>query len=100
MLAISGVAHTLFRNKLVRLPARTVSAVSMWAMFLCTLVGIFMRFSHSGKVCSGDYLGETESTEGYLVTQGSMLAGILYIWLTIFSIGILAMLVSVFLMTS
>ena len=100
MLALSGIAHTMFRNKLVRLPARGVSAISMWAMFLCTLVGIFVRFSHSGKVCSGDYLGESESTEGYLVTQGSMLAGILYIWITVFALGIIAILVSVFLMTS
>ena len=85
---------------MVRVPARGVSALAMWAMFLCTLVGVFIRFSHGGKVCSGDYLGEGESTEGYLVQQGSMLAALLYIWLSVFIIGLLAALVSVFLMTS
>ena len=68
MIVLSGVAHTVFRMKTVRLPARVISAISVWAMLLCTIVGIFIRFSHSGKVCSGDYLGDNESTEGYLVT--------------------------------
>ena len=100
MIVLSGVAHTVFRMKTVRLPARVISAISVWAMLLCTIVGIFIRFSHSGKVCSGDYLGDNESTEGYLVTQGSMLAALLYVWITIFALGLLAALISVFLMTS
>ena len=100
ILAVCGVAHTVFKNRMVRLPARTLSVMAMWTMFLSTLVGIFMRFSHGGKVCSGDYLGETESTEGYLVAQGNMLAGILYLWGTIFAVGIISILVSLFIMTS
>ena len=67
---------------------------------MAVIIGIFTRFSHLGKVCSGDFLGEAESAEGYMVVQGTMLAILGYVWISLFGLGCLAALVSVFLMTS
>ena len=44
------------------------------------VVWVFMfieRFSHRGKVCSGDYLGISDSEEGYLIDTGLF---IIFIW--------------------
>ena len=97
---VSGVVHTAFRHKYIRLSARTALVLAQWTLFVTVIVGLISRFSHTGKVCSGDYLGETESTEGYLMTQGKMLAVILYIWATLMGLGLCVGLVSFFLATS
>ena len=49
---------------------RALSILTLFAQYAFYLVWIFLiivRFSHAGKVCSGDYLGENDSTEGYSV---------------------------------
>ena len=32
-----------------------------------------VRMSHAGRVCSGDFLGASDPTSGYLIDQGSFL---------------------------
>ena len=100
VILICGIAHTCSRKKIVRLPARTFAVLGQWSLFITILAGVIIRFSHSGRVCSGDFLGEAESTEGYMVTQGTMLAALLYLWITLFGLGVCAALVTIFLMTS
>ena len=56
----------------MRLPVRAVGVLAHWVMGFATLAALIIRFQHSGKVCSGDYLEENESTEGYLIDQGFM----------------------------
>ena len=97
---ISGVIHTIFRHKFVRIPARTAVVMAQWTLFVTVVVGLFSRFAHTGKVCSGDFLADAESTEGYLVTQGTMLSVILYIWGTLMGLGLCIGLVAFFLATS
>ena len=48
---------------------RLLSAIMILTSYTYALVWIYLiivRFSHSGKVCSGDYLSENDSKEGYL----------------------------------
>ena len=99
-LLVSGLLHMVFGHKYIRLPARTVSVIAQWALFVSVVAGVISRFVHSGRVCSGDYLDEQESTEGYMVTQGSMLAVILYSWATLMGFGLCAALVAFFIATS
>ena len=42
---------------------------------------IIIRFSHAGKVCSGDYLAENDLTEGYTTEQGRFVKIIFYFFL-------------------
>ena len=44
-----------------------------------------IRFKETGKICSGDYLGDEESTEGYLNDKGQFLEWYLY-FLIVFAI--------------
>ena len=41
-----------------------------------------MRYQHSGQVCSGDFLQENDSTDGYLIEQGNLISVIWYIFVT------------------
>ena len=45
------------------------------------IILIIVRFSHPGKVCSGDYLLENESNDGYLVEQGRFVKIVFYFFL-------------------
>ena len=100
LVLICGLIHIVFRHKYIRLPVRAVTVIAQWGLFVVVIAGVISRFVHTGRVCSGDYLGEQESTEGYMVTQGNILAAILYTWGTIFGVGLCAALVAFFLATS
>ena len=41
-----------------------------YAIFVAWIWGFYCRMSHSGRVCSGDYLDDDASTQGFLVQQG------------------------------
>ena len=96
----SAVAHICTRAKFVRIPARISAVIAQWTLVIAVIAGIVTRFMHTGRVCAGDFLGAEESTEGYLVTQGNMLAFIMYMWVTLFGLGLCVALISIFLMTS
>ena len=59
-----------------------------------------MRYVHTGKVCSGDYLNEDEPTDGYLMDQGFMIELIVYLWIMLMCLGCCIFCVSIFLATS
>ena len=50
-----------------------VPSVVLPILLLANLVLFFVRFVHSGRVCSGDYLDKTDSTTGYLISQGTFI---------------------------
>ena len=63
---------------------RALSILTLFAQYAYGLVWIYLiivRFSHSGKVCSGDYLAENDITEGYAIEQGRFIKIIFYIFL-------------------
>ena len=100
VLLISGMIHTVTRHKYARLGARAAVVMAQWTIFVSIIMGLVSRFMHTGKVCSGDYLADDMSTEGYMMTQGLMLSLVLYTWLTVLVMGVCAALIALFLATS
>ena len=67
-----------------RIMTRVLAAFGFQIVTIAVLVGLIFRLIHTGKVCSGDYLNDTDSTKGYLITQGFLLMLIIYIWMSCF----------------
>ena len=44
------------------------NAASNLVLVFIWIYGFICRFTHSGEVCSGDYLGSKDSTDGYLMS--------------------------------
>ena len=65
-LLISGAIHMAIRTKYVRLPVRVIGVLAHWVVFGATIAAFIVRYRHSGKVCSGDYLADDEASDGYL----------------------------------
>ena len=66
-----------------RIMTRVFAVLGFQIATITVLVGLIFRLIHTGKVCSGDYLNETDSTKGYLISQGWLLMLIIYIWMYI-----------------
>ena len=44
-----------------------LAAIGQYTLTLCVLFLFVTRYRHTGRVCSGDFLKDTDSEEGYLV---------------------------------
>ena len=95
-----GFLNLVCNVKLLRAPLHIFAVLASYTITITILVGLVLRFMHSGRVCSGDFLADEDSSEGYLVTQGFFLALVLYIWLTLCAAGCCFGLLGVFLSTS
>ena len=54
---------------------------AQYAFYMVWIILIIVRFNHAGKVCSGDYLSDNDSTDGYLIEQGRFVKVIFYFFL-------------------
>ena len=97
---VCGVVYWSTSNKLTKNIAHTVSLVATWAALLAIFVGIILRHSNAGAVCSGDFLLQNESTSGYLIVKGQALSVLTIVWVTLMSIGLCVGLVAFFLLYS
>ena len=61
---------TCCKNETLRKCLATLGVISHWGLTGLVLFLFISRFRHSGKVCSGDFLGDNDSTDGYLIQQG------------------------------
>ena len=52
---------------------QVVIYLSRFTAILVLLIALSFRFSHAGRVCSGDYLVASDPPEGYLIEQGFFL---------------------------
>ena len=68
-------------------PLTVMTILASYAYALIWIYLIIMRFSHSGKICSGDFLKEDEPTDGYLIEQGMFIRGVFYFFIYAFVIG-------------
>ena len=95
-----GILHTICHTKFIRLPVRSVTVLASFCVTGCVLASIVCRFIHSGRVCSGDFLDENESTEGYLTTSGFMIACVTFLYIGIFGLAFCGIIVALFVGTS
>ena len=76
--------HILDDNR--RVTALYFFVFPSFAWYLIVWLFMFIeRFSHPGKVCSGDYLEDMDSEKGYLIDTGLF---VMFIW-RIFSLAII-----------
>ena len=47
-----------------------VLTICSFAVFFATIFGFYLRLSHRGRVCCGDFLPDAGSTDGYLIQMG------------------------------
>ena len=47
-----------------------VLTVCSFALVFVTIFGFYLRLSHRGRVCCGDFLSSAGPTDGYLIQMG------------------------------
>ena len=67
-----------------------INASSNIVLIFIWIYGFICRFTHDGEVCSGDYLGDNDSTEGYLMSQGWFMKWFGYFFLAVLALFFLA----------
>ena len=100
MIILIGGMLNIIQHREIRVLAKGVAALAYWVTILTLAIGIAMRYMHSGKVCSGDFLEENSSTDGYLIEQGKMFKVLFYIFVVFMSVGCCLGIFSFFMMTS
>ena len=65
-----GVLTQLPLQREIRHLAFLLIALLGYAIFMAWIWGFYCRMSHEGRVCSGDFLDDGASEEGYLIEQG------------------------------
>ena len=100
VIVCAGFLHLCFRSKIIRVPMRCAVALANWTLFIVAVGALFVRFSHTGRVCSGDFLNDNESTEGYTISQGLFYLVIAYIWAGCCGLSICSFIIALFMGTS
>ena len=100
VMIISVLLNLLLPFKAAKFVTRSLSSMAEFVLAISTLIGLFFRFFHSGKVCSGDYLAEDEPTEGYLTDSGTILLIIFWFWVSLMMLGCCLGICSIFFMMS
>ena len=66
-MTLIGAATYCLTSDAVRKLAFLILALMNYAVVFAWVFAFYVRLQHSGKVCSGDYLEDFESREGYLL---------------------------------
>ena len=69
-MATLGSATYLITSDSIRKLAFFVLALANYAIFFAWIFAFYVRLQHSGKVCSGDFLEDSDPREGFLIEQG------------------------------
>ena len=72
-MTVIGSATYLASSDEVRKLMFLVLALMNYAVIFAWIYAFYVRMQHSGKVCSGDFLEDSDSKEGFLVQQGMLL---------------------------
>lgn len=96
---VMGILHC-FNHKHVRIFARAIGTIANNVMGIAVIIGLVFRMIHSGKVCSGDFIADKDSKDGYLITQGFILMLVIYIYIASCCFFVLIGAVAFFLSTS
>jgi len=100
VLTTVGFLQFVFAGKFMPVPFHIASTLSYFVHTVTIITGIVFRYIHSGRVCSGDFLEDGDSQEGYLLWQGLLLSIILYTYVAFCSCGICLGLFGIFMSTS
>ena len=80
---VSAAVSGLIKSDIVYTVLFMGNGLMVFVMFMTWIYAFICRFSHSGMVCSGDYLKPNESSEGYLTSQGFFIKWFGYLFLTV-----------------
>ena len=83
---VSAAVSGLIKNELINMVLFMCNALFVVVMFVTWIYAFICRFSHSGQVCSGDFLKENESSDGYLTSQGTFIKWFGYLFLAVLMI--------------
>ena len=64
---VVSLVISLIRSQSLQKCMSILAAIAQYALTFCVLFLFVTRFRHTGRVCSGDFLKDTDSTEGYLI---------------------------------
>ena len=65
-----GTVVNFITSDIIRKLMFLMLALMNYGVIFAWVFLFYVRMQHSGKVCSGDYLEESDSREGYLIEQG------------------------------
>ena len=87
-MAVIGTATYLASSDGLRQFMFLILALLNYAVAFAWIFGFYVRMQHSGKVCSGDFLSESDSRDGILVQQGIFLKYAMVSFIVIFGIAV------------
>ena len=91
-MTVIGTATYIISEETTRKFMFFLLAVLNYCVFFAWVFAFYVRTQHSGKVCSGDFLRDGDSTEGYLIDQGRFIKYALICIATLFSVAVLLVL--------
>ena len=62
-----GMFTYLKLDRIIRHAVFFIITLLSYAIFMAWIWGFYCRMSHSGRVCSGDFLDDNESDKGFLI---------------------------------
>ena len=63
-----------------------INVCSNVVLLFIWIYGFICRFTHTGEVCSGDYLSDKDSIDGYLMSQGWFMKWFGYFFLVVLAL--------------
>ena len=87
-MTVIGSATYMASSDEVRKLMFLVLALMNYAVIFAWIYAFYVRMQHSGKVCSGDFLEDSDSKEGFLVQQGIFIKYAIACFLTLFILAI------------
>ena len=87
-MTVIGSATYVVSSDPVRKLMFLLLALMNYAVVFAWIFAFYVRMQHSGKVCSGDFLEDSESREGYLIEQGRFIKYAMICILTLFTVAV------------
>ena len=87
-MTVIGSATYVISSDAIRKLMFLILALMNYAVVFAWIFAFYVRMQHSGKVCSGDYLEDSDSREGYLIEQGRFIKYAMICILTLFTVAV------------
>ena len=87
-MTIIGSATYVISSDAFRKLMFLILALMNYAVVFAWIFAFYVRMQHSGKVCSGDFLEDSDSREGYLIEQGRFIKYASICFLTLFTVAV------------
>ena len=87
-MTIIGTVVNFVSSDIARKLMFLILALMNYAVVFAWVFAFYVRMQHSGKVCSGDFLEDTDPRDGYLIEQGRFIKFAMIAIFTLFIVAV------------